>query len=48
MEGNQEESKKEEEPKFKAFQGKGVSLNEDDEAKKGPDPSSELYKSLAE
>lgn len=43
-----EESKKEEEPKFKAFTGKGVSLNDTEEANKGADASSELYKTLAE
>ena len=43
-----EEAKKEEEHKFKAFTGKGVSLNEAADDKKGPqlDVNSDLYKAL--
>ena len=39
-----EEAKKEEEPKFKAFTGKGVSLNEEEKPKL--DVESDLYKAL--
>lgn len=41
------EGKKPEEPKFVAFTGKGVSLNDGDGQKSGLDPSSELYQTLA-
>ena len=45
-EGN-EEAKKPEEPKFQAFTGKGVSLNDGQPKSAGVDTNSELYKTLA-
>ena len=53
-EGRGEEQKKEEEPKFQAFTGKGVSLGSAGaeaaagESAQQADPTSDLYKSLAE
>ena len=46
-EGGKEESKKPESPKFKAFTGKGVSLNDAATDKPQVDTNSELYKTLA-